>query len=90
MLNENEMIEILKARMVQNKDYCTILEVPFHDTIEVNLDEINPIVSQMILLQSPNCKTVKIGMFSRKGITCLTYNAWEGSPDGFPMIPVVI
>ena len=82
-------VEQLRKHL-QHTDLACIREVPQLKRLEVPVSDVPVDVQEEILAGSPACTTVRVGMFSRKGMEFLSYQGWGGTSDGFPIVTVRI
>lgn len=80
----------LRPLQQQDSSYRLIQVVPFQHEQEVDIADVPADVRETILAESPACTSVRVGMFTRKGMEFLSYTGWGGTRDGFPVVTVRI
>lgn len=87
-MNNLDLINTLRGKQVQDRNYSSIQAVPVWGQIEVAIETVTGTVAALIKGSSPETTTVVVGMHTRKDVEYLSFRAGQGSPDGFPSVVV--
>jgi len=82
-MNINNVVKNLRGLLVQNRDYSSLLEVPYVDGLTFAIENLPDSIRKTLVDSSPTCTTVRVTMFIRKSQEFLMFHPIEG--DGFPL-----